>query len=174
MAGDPLQQLEREPARAYARLLTFANMGPGRSLKKAAAVAGCSESTLRAHAKDWQWAERIAGFDRQHLSTLNTLATEESTADHLAALARFRDQQMHQSEQLAEAAGALLAAALRTLESLTKQNLAVTRRDPGLLALTLQHVVAQGESIADFRAELSPSDRTWLAATLTAGAMGRA
>jgi hypothetical protein len=49
--------------------------------------------------------------------------------------------------------------------------LAVRRRDRQLLALTLQRVAAQGESIADFRTELSPSDRTWLAATLTAGAL---
>jgi len=49
--------------------------------------------------------------------------------------------------------------------------LSLTRRCPDLLAVTLRHVTAQGEPISDFRTELSPSDRTWLAQTLTAGAL---
>lgn len=122
MAIDPLAQLEREPSRAYERLLTFANLGPGRSLKKAADVAGCSESTLRAHARDWQWAERIGAFDRQQLGQLSFRAAQDSTEAHLAALGAYRDQQLRQSEVLTEAAEALLAAALRTLATMKKQN----------------------------------------------------
>lgn len=49
--------------------------------------------------------------------------------------------------------------------------LACTRRDAGLVALTLQHVVGQGVSLSSFRESLSPSDRIWFAETLTRGGL---
>jgi hypothetical protein len=122
VTGDPLQQLEREPARAYERLLAWAHLGPGRSLKKAAEVAGCSESTMRAHAREWSWADRVSAFDRQHLGEISLRAVEQSSEDHLAALASFKAGQLEQAERLSEAAGALLAAAMRTLASLKARN----------------------------------------------------
>ena len=56
-------QLPGEPADAFEQLLLHRDFGSSRQFRLTADVVGCSESTQRRRAKQWNWFERLAGYD---------------------------------------------------------------------------------------------------------------
>jgi len=75
-------QLPGEPSDAFEQLLLHRDFGPSRQFSQTADVVGCSESTLRRRAEQWNWAERLAFYDSGMLHKLSEARTEEEFDRH--------------------------------------------------------------------------------------------
>jgi len=72
------------------QLLLHRDLGPSRQFSQTADVVGCSESTLRRRAEQWNWVERLAEYDSGMLQK----ASEARTKEEL-------DRYKHQTSQIA-------------------------------------------------------------------------
>ena len=70
-------QLPGEPADAFEQLLLHRDFGPSRQFSQTADVVGCSESTLRRRAEQWNWVERLADYDSGMLQQASEARTQE-------------------------------------------------------------------------------------------------
>ena len=82
-------QLPGEPADAFEQLLLHRDFGPSRQFSQTADVVGCSESTLRRRAEQWNWVERLADQDLDAIrEVVNSLQPSPLTLADLEAILR--------------------------------------------------------------------------------------
>ncbi len=109
-------QLPSEPADAFEQLLLHRDFGPSRQFSQTADVVGCSESTLRRRAEQWQWAERLEAYDSSVLKKVSEARTTEDLARYALQLETFRQEQLARARSVAERADELLALVERSLK----------------------------------------------------------
>ena len=109
-------QLSGEPADAFEQLLLHRDFGPSRQFSQTAEVVGCSESTLRRRAEQWQWAERLEAYDSSVLKKVSEARTTEDLARYALQLETFRQEQLARARSVAERADELLALVERSLK----------------------------------------------------------
>ena len=102
-------QLPSEPADSFEQLLLYRDLGPSRQYKQAADVLGCSESTLRRRADQWQWAERLADYDSAMLEQASEARTEVELERYVDRLEAFRQEQLYRADRVGGLAEELLA-----------------------------------------------------------------
>ncbi|EHA63576.1 hypothetical protein [Synechococcus sp. WH 8016] len=109
-------QLPGEPSEAFEQLVLHRAFGPSRQLSQTADVVGCSESTLRRRAEQWQWAERLEAYDSSVLKKVSEARTTEDLARYALRLETFRQEQLARARSVAERADELLALVERSLK----------------------------------------------------------
>lgn len=108
-------QLPDEPADAFEQLLLHRDFGPSRQFSQTADIVGCSESTLRRRAEQWNWAERLEAYDSGILQQVSEARTTEDLARYSGQLETFRQEQLARARTVAERADELLALVERSL-----------------------------------------------------------
>jgi len=111
-----LHQLPGEPADAFEQYLLHRNFGPSRQFSQTANVVGCSESTLRRRAKEWNWIERLAAYDSGMLQQISETRAEEELELYKHQLESFRQEELARARTVGERAEELLAMVERSLE----------------------------------------------------------
>ncbi|WP_038548467.1 hypothetical protein [Synechococcus sp. KORDI-100] len=109
-------QLPGEPADAFEQLLLHRDFGPSRQFSQTADVVGCSESTLRRRAEQWNWVERLADYDSGMLQQASEARTNEDLERYKHQLETFRQKQLSRAQRvgcLAEELSALVGRSLR-------------------------------------------------------------
>ncbi|CAI8173795.1 MAG: Uncharacterised protein [Prochlorococcus marinus str. MIT 9215] len=109
-------QLCSEPADAFEQLLLHRDFGPSRQFSQTADVVGCSESTLRRRAEQWQWAERLADYDSGMLEQASEARTEAELERYVDRLEAFRQEQLYRADRVGGLAEELLALVERSLK----------------------------------------------------------
>ena len=109
-------QLPSEPADAFEQLLLHRDFGPSRQFSQTADVVGCSESTLRRRAEQWQSAERLEAYDSSVLKKVSEARTTEDLARYALRLETFRQEQLARARSVAARADELLALVERSLK----------------------------------------------------------
>ena len=98
-----------EPSEAYAQLLLHRDFGPARQFSQTAEAVGCSESTLRRRADDWDWGVRLAEYDAELLQQVSQARTKAELERYEAQLETFRQQQLERARRVGDRAEELLA-----------------------------------------------------------------
>ena len=109
-------QLPNEPAEAFEQLLVHRNFGPSRQFCHTAEVVGCSESTLRRRAEQWNWSDRLAAYDSGVLQRVSEARTEVELELHRDQLETFRQEQLERAKAVGKRADELLALVARSLQ----------------------------------------------------------
>ena len=102
-------QLPGEPADAFEQLLLHRDFGPSRQFSQTADVVGCSESTLRRRAEQWNWVERLADYDSGMLQQSSEARTKEDLERYQHQLETFRQEQLVRARTVGDPAEELLA-----------------------------------------------------------------
>lgn len=108
-------QLPDEPAEAFEQLLLHRDFGPARQFSQTAEALGCSESTLRRRAEQWDWATRLAEYDAALLKQVSQARTKSDLERYEAQLEAFRQQQLVRARMVGDRAEELLAMVERSL-----------------------------------------------------------
>jgi len=108
-------QLPGEPAETFEHLLLHRDFGPCRQFSQTADVVGCSESTLRRRAEQWNWLERLAAYDSEVLHKVSTSRTEVELERYEEQLETFRQEQLERARTVGKHAEELLALIERSL-----------------------------------------------------------
>ena len=87
-------QLPGEPADAFEQLLLYRDLGSSRQFSQTANVVGCSESTLRRRAEQWDWKDRLAAYDSEVLQEVSEARTKADLERYENQLETFRQQQL--------------------------------------------------------------------------------
>ena len=111
-----LLQLPGEPADAFEQLLLHRDFGPSRQFRHTAVVVGCSESTLRRRAEQWNWGERLADYDSGMLQQASDARSKAELERYEKQLESFRQEQLTRARTIAERADELLAFVERSLK----------------------------------------------------------
>ena len=93
-ASDRAQLCRRLKALARVRLGENRDFGPSRQFRQTADVVGCSESTLRRRAEQWNWVERLADYDSGMLQQASEARTKEDLERYKHQLETFRQEQL--------------------------------------------------------------------------------
>ena len=109
-------QLPGEPADAFEQLLVHRDFGPSRQFSRTADVVGCSESTLRRRAEQWNWVERLAKYDSELLQQTSDARSEAELERYQEHLEIFRQEQIARARTVAARADELLALVDRSLQ----------------------------------------------------------
>ena len=104
-----------EPADAFEQLLLHRDFGPSRQFSQTADVVGCSESTLRRRADQWNWVERLADYDSGMLQQASEARTKEDLERYKHQLETFRQEQLARARTVGERAEELLAMVERSV-----------------------------------------------------------
>ena len=104
-----------EPSEAYEQLLLHGDFGPARQFSQTAEAVGCSESTLRRRAEQWNWATRLANYDAELLQQVAQARTKAGLERYEAQLETFRQQQLERARTVGDRAEELLAMVERSL-----------------------------------------------------------
>ena len=108
-------QLPGEPADAFEQLLLHRDFGPSRQFSQTADVVGCSESTLRRRADQWNWVERLADYDSGMLQQASEARTKEDLERYKHQLETFRQEQLARARFVGDRAEELLAMVERSV-----------------------------------------------------------
>ena len=108
-------QLPGEPADAFEQLLLHRDFGPSRQFSQTADVVGCSESTLRRRAEQWNWVERLADYDSGMLQQASEARTKEDLQRYKDQLETFRQEQLARARTVGDRAEELLAMVERSV-----------------------------------------------------------
>ena len=108
-------QLPGEPADAFEQLLLHRDFGPSRQFSQTADVVGCSESTLRRRADQWNWVERLADYDSGMLQQASEARTKEDLERYKHQLETFRQEQLARARTVGDRADELLAMVERSV-----------------------------------------------------------
>jgi hypothetical protein len=108
-------QIPGEPSEAFEQLLLHRDFGPGRLFRQTADVVGCSESTLRRRAEEWNWAERLQAYDSGILQQVSEARTTEDLARYTVQLEAFRQEQLARARTVGDRAEELLAMVERSV-----------------------------------------------------------
>ena len=108
-------QLPGEPADAFEQLLLHRDFGPSRQFSQTADVVGCSESTLRRRADQWNWVERLADYDSGILRQASEARTKEDLDRYEHQLETFRLEQLERARKVGDRADELLAMVERSV-----------------------------------------------------------
>ena len=109
-------QLPGEPADAFEQLLLHRDFGPSRQFSQTAEIVGCSESTLRRRAEQWNWVERLADYDSGRLQQAAEARTKEELERYKHQLESFRQEQLARARSVGDRAEDLLAMVERSLK----------------------------------------------------------
>ena len=101
-------QLASEPADAFEQLLLHRDLGPSRQFSQTANLVGCSESTLRRRAEQWDWANRLAEYDSGMLQQASEARTKEDIERYKHQLETFRQEQLARARAVGDRADELL------------------------------------------------------------------
>jgi hypothetical protein len=101
-------QLSGEPADAFEQLLLHRDFGPSRQFSQTANVVGCSESTLRRRAEQWNWFERLAEYDSGMLHQASEARTKDDFERYKHQLEAFRQEQLARARTVGDRAEELL------------------------------------------------------------------
>ena len=102
-------QLPGEPADAFEQLLLHRDLGSSRQFSQTANVVGCSESTLRRRAEQWDWEDRLAAYDSEVLQEVSEARTKADLERYVNQLETFRQQQLERARRVGNRAEELLA-----------------------------------------------------------------
>ena len=108
-------QLPGEPADAFEQLLLHRDFGPSRQFSQTADVVGCSESTLRRRAEQWNWVERLADYDSGMLQQASEARTKEDLERYKHQLEAFRKEQLARARTVGDRAEDLLGMVERSV-----------------------------------------------------------
>ena len=108
-------QLPGEPADAFEQLLLHRDFGPGRQFSQTADVVGCSESTLRRRADQWNWVERLADYDSGMLQQASEARTKEDLERYKHQLETCRQEQLARARTVGDRAEDLLVMVERSV-----------------------------------------------------------
>ncbi len=108
-------QLPGEPADAFEQLLLHRDFGPSRQFSHTADVVGCSASTLRRRAEQWNWLERLAAYDSGMLQQASEARTKEDHDRYKNQLKMFRLEQLSRARTVGDRAEELLAMVERSV-----------------------------------------------------------
>jgi len=108
-------QLPGEPSDAFEQLLMHRDFGPSRQFSQTADVVGCSESTLRRRAHQWNWAKRLSEYDLGMLQQASEARTYEELDRYKNQLETFRQKQLARSRTVGNRAEELLAMVERSV-----------------------------------------------------------
>lgn len=108
-------QLPGEPADAFEQLLLHRDFGPSRQFSQTADVVGCSESTLRRRADQWNWVERLADYDSGMLEQASEARTKEDLQRYKHQLETFRLEQLERARKVGNRADEPLAMVERSV-----------------------------------------------------------
>ena len=108
-------QLPGEPADAFEQLLLHRDFGPSRQFSQTADVVGCSESTLRRRADQWNWVERLADYDSGMLQQASEARTKVDLERYKHQLETFRQEQLARARTVGDRAEDLLAMVERSM-----------------------------------------------------------
>ena len=109
-------QVPGEPADAFEQLLLHRDFGPSRQFSQTADFVGCSESTLRRRAEQWNWVERLAEYDSGMLQEASDARSEAELERYEEQLEAFRQEQLARARKVGETADELLALVERSLK----------------------------------------------------------
>lgn len=109
-------QLAGEPADAFEQLLLHRDFGPSRQFSQTADVVGCSESTLRRRAQQWNWGARLATYDSGMLQQASEARTNEELDRYKHQLETFRQDQLARARTVGDRAEELLAMVERSVK----------------------------------------------------------
>ena len=112
---NPFDQLPGEPADAFEQLLLHRDFGPSRQFSKTADVVGCSESTLRRRAEQWNWLDRLADYDSGMLQQASEARMQEDLECYKNQLETFRQEQLARARTVGDRAEKLLAMVERSM-----------------------------------------------------------
>ena len=87
-------QIPGEPADAFEQLLLHRDLGPSRQFSQTADGVGCSESTLRRRAEQWNWVKRLADYDSGMLQQASKARTKDDLERYQHQLETFRQEQL--------------------------------------------------------------------------------
>ena len=104
-----------EPADAFEQLLLHRDFGPSRQFSQTADVVGCSESTLRRRAEQWNWVERLADYDSGMLQQASEARTKEDLERYKNHLESFRQEQLARARTVGDRAEELLGMVERSV-----------------------------------------------------------
>ncbi len=128
-------QLPGEPADAFEQLLLHRDFGPGRQFSRTAEVVGCSESTLRRRAEQWNWVERLAKYDSGVLQQTSEARTVEDLERYKHQLEGFREEQLERARIVGKRAEELLVLVERSLRHHLEAGTVLQGRElPSLIA----------------------------------------
>ena len=108
-------QLPGEPSEAYEQLLLHRDFGPARQFSQTAEAVGCSESTLRRRAEQWDWRARLDQYDAALLQQVSRARTKADLERYEAQLETFRRQQLERARRVGDRAEELLTMVERSL-----------------------------------------------------------
>ncbi len=108
-------QLPGESAEAFEQLLLHRDFGPSRQFSQTADVVGCSESTLRRRAEQWNWVQRLAEYDSELLKQTSEARTKEDLDRYRLQLETFRQEQLSRAQRVGSLAVELAALVERSL-----------------------------------------------------------
>ena len=108
-------QLPGEPADAFEQLLLHRDFGPTRQFSRTAAVVGCSNSTLRRRAEQWNWVERLAEYDSRMLQEASEARTKKDLERYKHQLETFRQEQLERARSVGARADELLGMVERSV-----------------------------------------------------------
>ena len=104
-----------EPADAFEQLLLHRDFGPSRQFSQTAEVVGCSESTLRRRAEQWNWVKRLADYDSGMLQQASEARTKEDLDRYNKQVETFRLEQLSRARTVGDRAEDLLAMVERSV-----------------------------------------------------------
>ena len=108
-------QLPGEPADAFEQLLLHRDLGSSRQFSQTPNVVGCSESTLRRRAEQWDWEDRLAAYDSEVLQEVSEARTKADLESYDQHLQTFRQQQLARARTVGDRAEELLAMVERSV-----------------------------------------------------------
>lgn len=108
-------QLVDEPSDAFEQLLLHRDFGPSRQFSQTADIVGCSESTLRRRAEQWDWSQRLEAYDSGILQQVSEARTTEDLARYTLLLEVFRQEQLARARNVGVLAEEMLALVERSL-----------------------------------------------------------
>ena len=119
-----------ETPRAFAGFAVYRDLGPGRSLAKAAAAMpnGPGVRVLKSWSPTYRWVERARAFDAsadRHRLAARAEATAEAEANVIDDLERYRRGQLSIALQLRDAALIMVAQVLQRLQSMGTEEIPV-------------------------------------------------
>ena len=124
-----------EPSEAYEQLLLHRDFGPARQFSQTAEAVGCSESTLRRRAEQWNWGTRLADYDAELLQQVSQARTEADLERYEAQLETFRQQQLERAQRVGDRAEELLAMVERSLRQHLEAGILLQPRElPSVMA----------------------------------------
>ena len=108
-------QLPGEPADSFEQLLPYRVLGPSRQFHQTADVVGCSESTPRRRAEQWNWAERLADYDSGILQQASETRAQDELDRYRLSLENFGQEQLSRVDRVGGLAEEFLALVERSL-----------------------------------------------------------